>query len=260
MANPLFIDIHTHLDHPLIKDLDAAIARAKAMGVRHIITNGVDPKTNRISLELAKKYDLVDCALGLYPRDALKKEVENTDWDVGKDYDAEAEMDFIRKNKNSIVAVSEIGLDFVNGVSEQQMEDFSKMLELAKVLDKPVVVHSRKAEEKCIEMLSSHSMKKVVMHCFCGKKKLVKQIGDNGWCVTIPTSVVRAQQFQDIAKDVPLMQLFCETDTPYLSPIKGQWNEPANVVASYKKIAELKGMEIGEVAQNIYMNYQRMFQ
>ncbi len=260
MANSLFIDIHTHLDHPLIKDIDAMIARAKAAGVRHIVTTGVDPKTNRISLELSKKYDIVECALGLYPRDALKKEVEGTEWDVGKNYNVNEEIGFIRKNKNSIVAISEIGLDFVNGASDQQMEDFSKMLELAKELDKPVVVHSRKAEEKCIEMLSSHSMKKIVMHCFCGKKRLVKQIVDNGWCITIPTSVVRAQQFQDIAKDVPLMQLFCETDTPYLSPIKEQWNEPANVIESYKKIAELKGMKIEEVAQNIYMNYQRMFQ
>jgi TatD DNase family protein len=256
----LFIDIHSHLDHPLLKDLDAVIARAKAAGVRHIITNGVDPKTNRISLELAKRYDIVEAALGLYPRDALKKEVEGSEWDIGQDYDVDSEMEFIRKNARNILAISEIGLDGVNGVSQMQQDDFSKMLGLAKDLGKPVVVHSRKAEEKCIEMLSSHSMKKVVMHCFCGKKKLVKQIADNGWAITIPTSVVRAQQFQDIAKEVPLTQLFCETDTPYLSPVKEQWNEPANVIESYRKIAELKGMELSEVCQNIYMNYQRIFQ
>jgi TatD DNase family protein len=260
MANSLFIDIHTHLDHPLMKDLDAVIARAKAAGVRHVVTNGVDPITNRISIELANTYDIVEAALGLYPRDALKREVEGTGWNVGKDYDVDEEISFIKKKKNDLVALSEVGLDFVHGISEQQMDDFSKMLELAKELGKPVVVHSRKAEEKCIEMLSSHAMKKVVMHCFCGKKKLVKQIVDNGWCITVPTSVVRAQQFQDIAKDTPLTQLFCETDSPYLSPFKGQWNEPAFVVESYRKIAELKGMDLLEVAQNIYMNYQRVFQ
>jgi TatD DNase family protein len=259
MANSLFIDIHSHLDHPLIKDLDDMVAKAKAAGIRHIITNGVDPKTNRISLELSKKYDIVECALGLYPRDALKKEVEGTKWDVGKDFDVDTEINFIRAHKNGIVAISEIGLDGVNGVSPSQIEDFSKMLELAKELDKPVVIHSRKAEEQCIELLKSHAMKKVVMHCFCGKKRLVKEIMDNNWSITIPTSIVRAQQFQDIAKIVPITQLFCETDTPYLSPIKGQWNEPTNVIESYKKIAEIKGMELFEVGQNIYMNYQRLF-
>lgn len=255
----LLIDIHSHLDHPLVKDLDATIARAKSAGVRHIITSGVDPKTNRISLELAKKYDIVEAALGLYPRDALKKEVEGSEWGVGKEYDANEEIEFIKKNKHNIVAISEIGLDGVNSISVQQLEDFSKMLELAKELDKAVVIHSRKAEEKCIELLKSHSMKKVVMHCFCGKKRLVKEIADNGWSITIPTSVVRAQQFQDIAKDISLAQLFCETDTPYLSPIKEQWNEPSNIIESYKKIAELKGMELTEVCQNIYMNYQKLF-
>ncbi len=259
MANSLFIDIHAHLDHPLIKDIDGLIARAKAAGVRHVITNGVDPSTNRISLELSKKYDIVECALGLYPRDALKREVEGTAWDVGKDYNVDSEIAFIKTHKSDIVAISEIGLDFVNGESQQQMDDFSKMLELAREMGKPVVIHSRKAEEKCVEMLSSHSMKNVVMHCFCGKKKLVKQIADNNWSITIPTTVVRAQQFQDIAKEVPITQLFCETDTPYLSPIREQWNEPANVVESYKKIAEIKGMELQEVEQNIYMNWQRIF-
>ena len=255
----LYIDIHSHLDHPLIKDIDGLIARARAAGVRHIVTNGVDPSTNRLSLELAKKYDIVECGLGLYPRDALKREVEGSQWNVGKDYDVDEELSFIRKHSKEIVALSEVGLDFVNGASEQQLSDFSKVLDLAKDLNKPVVVHSRKAEEKCVEMLLSFGMKKVVMHCFCGKKRLVKQIIEQGWSITVPTTVVRAQQFQDIAKEVPITQLFCETDTPYLSPIKEQWNEPANVIESYKKIAELKGMELTEVEQNIYMNYQRLF-
>ena len=109
-------------------------------------------------------------------------------------------------------------------------------------------------------MLESSKNKKVVMHCFSGKKPLVKRIADNGWFLTVPTIVVRSFQFQDIAKNVPMTQLFCETDSPYLSPYKEQMNEPAFVIESYKKIAELKQLDINEVANNIYMNWQKVFE
>ena len=134
------------------------------------------------------------------------------------------------------------------------------MIKLAEESNKPIVVHSRKAEQKCVEMLESSSSKKIVMHCFSGKKSLVRKIADNGWFLTVPTIVVRSQQFQDIAKNVPITQLFCETDSPYLSPYKGQTNEPAFVIESYKKIAEIKGMDLNEVANNIYMNWQGIFE
>ncbi|MBI2107747.1 TatD family hydrolase, partial [Candidatus Woesearchaeota archaeon] len=74
-----------------------------------------------------------------------------------------------------------------------------------------------------------------------------------------PTTVVRAQQFQEIAKEVPVTQLFCETDTPFLSRYKDKLNEPAFIMESYKKIAEIKGMDLAEVINNIYMSWQRVF-
>lgn len=260
----LLIDIHSHLDHPLlISKADEIVKRAKDAGVKRIITNGINPETNRICLQLSKKYDIVECGMGIYPRDALKKEAETGEAQLRvEEFDADEEINFIRKNKSNIAAVSEVGLDFVNGESRQQIEDFGKMISLAEGLSKPIVVHSRKAEEKCIEMLESSKNKKIVMHCFSGKKPLVKRIADNGWFLTVPTIVVRSQQFQDIAKNVPITQLFCETDSPYLSPYKneGQENEPSFVVESYKKIAEIKGLDIKEVENNIYMNWQRMFE
>ena len=108
-------------------------------------------------------------------------------------------------------------------------------------------------------MIGSTKLKKVVMHCFSGKKSLVRKIADNGWFLTIPTIVTRSQQFQEIAKNTSINQLFCETDSPYLGPFKDKWNEPAFVVESYKKIAEIKGMDLTEVANNIFMNWPRVF-
>lgn len=258
----LLIDAHSHLDHPLLMNkIEGIVKNAEKVGVKHIITNGINPETNRACLEISKKYDIIRCAMGIYPRNALKREIESGEFPLKvSDFDIDQEIDYIRKNKNNIVAVSEVGLDFVDGENRQQIEDFEKMISLAEELKKPIVVHSRKAEQKCVEILESSKLKKIVMHCFCGKKSLVKRISDKGWYLTIPTIVVRSQQFQDLVKSVPITQLFCETDSPYLSPYKGQYNEPAFVVESYKKTAELKQMDVNEVISNIYMNWQKVFE
>ena len=142
---------------------------------------------------------------------------------------------------------------------KEQLTLFEKMISLAEKLNKPIIVHSRKAEEDTIEILQSSKLKKIIMHCFTGKKKLVKKINNNGWFLTIPTCVVRSQQFQDIAKETPINQLFCETDAPYLSPFRDMRNEPAFIIESYKKLAEIKKMDLKEVINNIWMNYQRTF-
>ncbi|MBI2658971.1 TatD family hydrolase [Candidatus Woesearchaeota archaeon] len=258
----LLVDVHSHLDHHLLTNkIDEIIHRARNAGLRHVITNGINPETNRKCLELSKKYGIVKCGMGIYPRNALKKETESGEYPLNaEDFDVGEEIEFIRKNKNNIVAISEVGLDFVHGENRQQIGDFEKMIRLAEELKKPIVVHSRKAEQKCVEMLESSKNKKIVMHCFSGKKSIVKRIADNGWFLTVPAIVVKSQQFQDIAKNVPISQLFCETDSPYLSPYKEQMNEPAFVIESYSKIAEIKGMDMHEVANNIYMNWQKVFE
>jgi len=133
------------------------------------------------------------------------------------------------------------------------------MISLAEKLNKPIIVHSRKAEEDVINMLHSSKFKKIIMHCFTGKKSLVKKIVDDGWFLTAPTSIVRATQFQENVKLTPITQLFCETDAPYLTPFKNRRNEPAFVIEAYKKLAEIKNMELKEVINNIWMNWQKTF-
>ena len=258
----LLVDVHSHLDHQLlINKIDEIVRRAKNAGLRHIITNGINPETNRVCLELSKKYGIVECGMGIYPRSALKKGIESGEYPLKvAEFDAGEEINFIRQNKSNIVAISEVGLDFADGENKQQIDDFENMIKLAEEIKKPIVVHSRKAEQKCIEILESSSLKKVVMHCFSGKKILVKRIADNGWFLTVPTIVVRSQQFQDIVRNVPISQLFPETDSPYLGPYKDQWNEPAYIVESYRKMAEIKEMGMDEVSNSIYMNWQKVFE
>lgn len=262
----LLIDIHAHLDHPQFKDdLDKVIDNAKKAGVKSIISNGVSRISNRRVLEIAEKYDIVKAALGMYPLEALQEEVrrEKDRYPLGEtEYDTDEELEFIEKNKNKIIALGEVGLDYkMTKQFMPQNELFAKIIRLAEKIKKPMIVHSRKAEEAVIDMLKSSSLKKdqIIMHCFSGKKTLVKEILDNGWNVSIPTTVVKLQQFQDMVQLADISHILTETDCPYLSPFSGVKNEPAFVAESIKKIAMLKKMQEEDAANVIFSNYQRIF-
>jgi TatD DNase family protein len=256
----ILIDVHAHLHWKDFNDLDEVVERAKKAGVKAIITAGVDKESNRQCLEIAKKYDIVKVALGLYPIDALGRET-NSELNIDINEYVDEELKFIETNKNNIIAISEIGLDFVSDKTDMklQMETFVKQLKLAKKLNLPVIVHSRKAESDVINILDNEDMKKVVLHCFCGKRRLVKKAIEKGWYFSIPTNVVKSQQFQEMVELIPLQQLLTETDSPFLSPYPGMRNEPAFIAESIKKIANLKKIEQEEAANIIFSNYQRLF-
>jgi len=255
------IDVHTHLDHPKFKDdLDEVIQRAKKAGLKAIINNGIDPETNRFTLELAKKYDIVKASLGIYPPEVLEAEIKQYGLNTKlKPFDIDEEIEFIKKNKKNIIALGEVGLDYSQETKKQpQKELFQKFIELSEKTKLPLSVHSRKAESEVIEMLES-SKAKPVLHCFCGKIKLAKKAADLNYSFSIPCNIVNSQQFQRLVQEVNINQLLTETDAPYLGPIKQERNEPANVIHTIKKIAEIKRFEPEEVANNIFYNYQRLY-
>jgi len=111
----------------------------------------------------------------------------------------------------------------------------------------------------CVDMIKSSNVKKSIFHCFGGSSDLVKEICDNNYYFSIPTNIAKSKQIKKIVKNVPLSQLFTETDSPYLGPFSGKRNEPANITETIKVIAKIKGMDEKEVVNNIYMNYQRVF-
>ncbi len=252
------VDVHNHLE--LLNDLDHVIIRAKEKGVKKIITSGIDYETNRKAISLKKEYEIVECSLGIYPKDALKNEYESSG-EKFTDYDIEEEIKFIKKHKNEIMGIGEVGMDFnsENINKEEQKKLFIKMIQLAKELKKPLIIHSRKAEKEVLEVLKTECTGKVILHCFCGKKALVKEGALRGYYFTIPTNVNRASNFQSIVKNVNINQLLTETDGPFLSPVKGEQNEPANIQLTIKEIAKIKGFDETEVANNIFLNYMRVF-
>ncbi len=254
-----FVDVHCHLDHPWFDtDRDDVIRRAEDAGVSVIITHGINPATNRKTLDLAEKYPCVKSALGIYPVDAFKREADSV-WPY-HEFDVDEEIKFIRANAKRVVGIGEIGLD---GVEKSQVHEqiivFERMIALAEDLNLPIIVHSRKAEREVLDVLEKHPRLKVLLHCFCGGKILIARAEKMGCHFSIPANVVRSQEFQSLAKMVSISRLLTETDAPFLSPVRGERCEPASVVGSVQKIAEIKGMTIEETAKNIFLNYQRLF-
>ncbi|HLF53808.1 MAG TPA: TatD family hydrolase [Candidatus Nanoarchaeia archaeon] len=244
----VFIDVHCHVDR--CENIEATIKRAAKANVGIIVNNGINPETNRKTIELAKKHKEIKTAMGIYPVDG--EEMDEKEFN--------SELEFIKKNAHIISAIGEVGLDLKIGKNlERQKQNLAKFIELSKELKIPIIIHSRKAEKECIELLEKFDVKQVIMHCFSGNFNLVKRIMENGWTFSIPANITFSEHFQKVADLVPISQLLCETDSPYLHPRKERNNEPANVVESYKKIAEIKGLSLSETEQKLESNYNRLF-
>jgi TatD DNase family protein len=233
-----------------MKNIHSLVERARESSVGIILINGLDLKSNRRILKLGEKYKEVKCALGIYPIEALKLSEKEID----------KEITFIRENKDKIIAIGEVGID-LKWSSELELQEkiFRKFVRFGKELNLPLIIHSRNAEKRVIEILEEEKAKKVIMHCFSGGIGLINRVLDNKWFLSIPTNVVYSEQMQKLVLRVPINQLLCETDSPYLHPFKEKNNEPCFVIESYKKIAELKRINLSEVENQIEKNFNKIF-
>lgn len=260
------VDVHCHLNHARFKDdLKEVLNRAEKAGVKAIVVSGINHPTNQEVLKLIGQYPLIKASLGVYPIDALGL----SDGETGltrqtEKIDLTQEFKFIELHKEKITAIGEVGLDFHwdKDHHEQQKENFRKIIRFAIKIKKTLVIHSRKAEKECIDILEEEIKNKeipVVMHCFSGNKNLIKRAAALGYYFSIPPNIIKLQHFQTLVEMVPLEQLFTETDAPWLSPFRDQKNEPAFVVEAIKKIAEIKKITAEKVAEQIWKNYQQVF-
>lgn len=259
----MYIDIHAHLDTYFFteQEIDASIKNAEKNNVKVVIANGINKETNRKVLNLAKKYPIIKPALGIYPYEALLDDMEAGHYTKEAVlFDINEELAFIKKHKNEIIALGEVGLDKkTQRTTTKQNDVFEKIIILSKEIEKPLIVHSRKAEQETINLLEKHQIKKVIMHCFSGKRQFWDKIKKNNWYCSIPTNCVRSEHFQELIRFFPITQLFAETDSPFLGPVKGKKNEPANVIEAYKEIAKIKKLELAEVENCLWKNYQDVF-
>ncbi|MEK6932374.1 MAG: TatD family hydrolase, partial [Nanoarchaeota archaeon] len=259
----MLVDVHAHLDHIRFEaDLDKVIERCRKNKVT-VISAGVNKESNRIVLEIASKYkDVVKASLGMYPFDAIGiTRDDNYSGKKSEKFNIDEELEFIKKNKDKIVGISEVGLDksIEKHQIEKQKKVFLKVIELSEKIKKPLIVHSRKAELECVELLESCRHKNIVMHFFSGNMRLIKRIEDNGWSFSIPCIIDRLQHFQLISERVNINQLLSETDSPYASSLKKERNEPSFVKNVVKIISDIKKLEEEEVRKNIFMNFQKLF-
>lgn len=246
----MIVDVHAHLEHKAFQnDLDKVLERAKQNNIVTIINSGTDQKTNELTLDLSKKYSIIKSSLGLYPTEANK-----TDGEINK------AIEFILKNKNKIIAIGEIGLDYLESKEKQNQKNlFLNLISIAEKLKLPVIIHSRKAEKDTLDILQSSKLKKIILHCFSGNKKLIKQALDNNYHFSIPPIIVYSTHFQQLTKESPLSQLLTETDSPFLSPSRNQRNEPSSILKTIEKISEIKKITKEEVENILFMNYQKIF-
>jgi len=245
------IDSHCHLDFPKFnRDQKETILRAREAGVVGMINSGISQKGNRMSLELTEKYEDIHATLGLSP-------------DIGRegtDKEINIILAQIEANAEKAVAIGEAGLDFqdckTNEERERQTAAFKKVIELAKNLDKPLVVHARLAEAEVLNLVKDVNM--VIYHCYSGSLETMQEIIDKGYYISLATLVCFSEHHQSLAAEVPLESLLLETDSPYLSSRKGR-NEPAFIVDSIPVVARLKDVEPEEIAKQTTENARRIF-
>ncbi len=252
------VDSHCHLDMDAYHDdLEAVLDRAFQGHIRTVISVGIDENSSRQAIILARKYPMVFAAIGIHPHA------------VGNIHPAILDV-FFRlavENRRHIVAYGEIGLDYARKYAppEVQRQFFRSQLALAKKLELPVIIHDREAHEDTMRILREFAPYPHggVMHCFSGDISLAEQVISLGFFVSLPGVVTfkNAGDLHSVARSLPLTAMIVETDGPFLAPApyRGQRNEPAFLLYTAQKIAELRGISIDEVAQQTSANAQNLF-
>lgn len=251
------IDTHAHLDFPkLSDDLDETLEAAREAGVERIVTIGASREldSNYRALEIAQQYDWIRCTSGIHPHDA----------DIANEETFGVIRDEFSEN-DQVVGIGETGLDYYyeKATIENQKWSFRKHLELADELGKPVVIHSRDADEDCIAMLEETGVTHGILHCFTGGRWMAEQLWDMGFYLSFSGIVTfgSASELLEIAAETPEDRILFETDSPFLAPVpnRGKTNQPAYVRHTAAKIAEARGVELEAFADQVWANGSRVF-
>jgi TatD DNase family protein len=253
------IDTHCHLDPQYFPaGPEDAIARARAVGIRGFVVIGVgrDLAPARAAVALATRLPAgIGAAVGVHPHDA-----------VTLDDAAFAELKELGAQP-SVVAIGEIGLDYHYDHSprETQRDVFARLIRLARELKKPIVVHTRSAPQDTLDVLASEGARDVggVIHCFSEDRPFAERALDLGFDISFSGIVTfkSAAAIQDVARWAPLDRILVETDSPYLAPVplRGKPCEPAYVVHTARRVAELRNLPFEALCEATSVNAERRF-
>jgi TatD DNase family protein len=255
------VDTHCHLGLCEPEDSEL-VAAARARGVRRILTVGIDETSSREAIATAVAQEGVFACVGRHPNGA-----------AGFD-DAAAEALEALAGEPEVAAVGETGLDFYRDRAphEDQRRAFRAQIEIARRARKPLVIHLRDggtagdgpAVAEAFDLLASEADGvTVILHCFSASRGRAAEAAEQGWYCSFAGNVTypAADALREAAAAVPDDLLLVETDAPFLSPqpARGRPNEPANVVATAEQLAELRGVEYGELERQVEANAGRAF-
>ncbi|HEX2489353.1 MAG TPA: TatD family hydrolase [Blastocatellia bacterium] len=259
----MFVDSHAHLDVPNY-DADRAevIGRARESGVGLILEicgSDVAKGSLDVGLKLVEEYPFIYAAVGVHPHEASL-------------YDEALERKLLAMSDHEkVIGWGEIGLDYHYDHSprDAQRRVFSRQLQLALERRLPAIIHTREAEDDTIQILredwadAGGDAVGGIIHCFTGTQRLADAAIELGFHISFSGVLTfkNAVDLREVARSVPMERLLVETDCPYLAPLpyRGKRNEPAFVLETAAKLAELKGVGVEEIASATCGNFKRLF-
>ena len=249
------VDSHCHLDDQKFdEDREQVIERARASGVERLmaIGTGNGPPDLEVAVRQADRYPFIYATIGVHPHDASKA----TD---------ESFADLRRLCRHpKVLAVGEIGLDYHYDFSPRDVQRsvFERQLALAAEAGLPIVIHTREAWEDTMSILRTNWHGGGIMHCFTGDEQQAREALDLGFHLSFGGVLTfpKAENVRQAARITPDDRLLVETDCPYLAPVphRGKRNEPAFVVESAKRLAEVRGGNLEEIAEITTVNFEQL--
>jgi len=254
----VIIDTHAHVDMDAYdEDREETLRRALENDVQYILNIGCDINSSYRALELAERYDMIYATAGVHPHDV--KDITDDTYRHLR----------ILLDHPKMLALGEIGLDYFKNYSphDVQREHFRKQVELAKELNKPIIIHCRDANDDVVSILKDYyddpNGRSGIFHCFAGDQKLADAALNMGFYISFAGTVTfkKADDLREVAKTVPADRLFAETDCPYMAPVpnRGKRNEPAFVAHTVEKLAEVRGLRVDDVARAMELNFNELF-
>lgn len=249
------IDSHCHLNFVDFDETREEIIKRSKEEFKYIIDCGASIEGNKRSLELANEHpDFIKTTMGYHP------EYAGTD----NNETSQKTIDQIVENLDNIHAIGEIGLDFSETRSENELkrqhDNFHKLLTTATEYDMPIVLHVRDAEQHALDIVKKYtSIPDVIFHCFSGTKTTALEAVDYGYYISFATNALFSKKHKKNIKAVPLENMLTETDSPYLSPVKGEANEPLNIRKTIERIERTKNIEFEEIEKATEQNAIRVY-
>ncbi len=254
----MIIDSHCHLDYePMFSNLENVINKAKESNVKFMLTISVTDKKYDVILGIINKFVNVYGTYGIHPHEAKNHNKINKDTILEK-----------VKMSEKIIGIGETGLDFYYNHSDkdEQIKLFEEHIKASIKSNLPLIIHSRNAEDPTYKVLAKYSKKndlKILMHCFTGTKEFAQKLLELGAYFSASGIITfkKTNDLKETFKLIPLDRILVETDAPYLSPepLRGNSNEPSNVVHTVKYLSNLKKIKFDDLCNSTTNNFFKLF-